>query len=216
METVGQFIFSKFEPGRKSHLYALLRLLIGNFTFSLWLIGSSISWMVPGLATITRPRLFFSLIGWILILSILIPKFLAPIGNRLKGKTYELEIPEGEKAIFTILAEGIFATIVSFLIHLLDLVYKPWALIQNLINQIRGRPFIWKTGAMGEIETANVSLYQTYKELFPSTILGISLVFAGILRFFPSFVVIFLSPFIASFLFGPAFIWLTSKPRISN
>jgi len=216
METVGQFIFSKFEPGRKSHLYALLRLLIGNFTFSLWLIGTSISWMVPGLATITRPRLFFSLIGWILILSILIPKFLAPIGNRLKGKTYELEIPEGEKAIFTLLAEGIFATIVSFLIHLLDLVYKPWALIQNLINQIRGRPFIWKTGAMGEIETANVSLYQTYKELFPSTILGISLVFAGILRFFPSFVVIFLSPFIASFLFGPALIWLTSKPRISN
>ena len=216
METVGQFMFNKFEPGRKSHLYALLRLLIGNFTFSLWLIGSSISWMVPGLATMTRPRLFFSLIGWILILSILIPKFLAPIGNRVKGKTYEIEIPGAEKTIFTILAEGIFAIIVSFLIHLLDLVYKPWALIQNLINQIRGRPFVWKTGAMGEMETANVPLYQTYKKLLPSTILGILLTFGVILRFFPPIVTVFLSPFTASFLFGPAVIWLTSRPRLSS
>jgi len=216
METVGQFMFKKFEPGRKSHLYALLRLLIGNLTFSLWLIGSSISWMVPGLATMTRPRLFFSLIGWILILSILIPKFLAPIGNRVKGKTYEIEIPGAEKTIFTILAEGIFAIIVSFLIHLLDLVYKPWALIQNLINQVRGRPFVWKTGAMGEMETANVPLYQTYKKLLPSTILGILLTFGVILRFFPPIVTVFLSPFTASFLFGPAVIWLTSRPRLNS
>jgi len=213
METVGQFIFKKFEPGRKSHLYALLRLLVGNLTFSLWLIGSSISWMVPGLVVMTRPRLFFSLIGMALILSILIPKFFAPIVNRLKGKIYEMETPEAEKSIFTILAEGIFATIVSFLIHLLDLVYKPWALIKNLSNQIRGRPFVWKTGAMGEMETANVSLCQTYKKLLPSTILGILLTFALILRFFPPIVAVFLSPFIASFLLGPAVIWLTSRPR---
>jgi hypothetical protein len=213
LETVRQFIYKKFEPGRRSHLYALVRLLIGNLTFSFWLIGTSISWIVPGLATMTGPRLFFSLIGGILILSIIIPKFIAPIVNRLKPKTYELEIPEPEKSIFTILREGIFATVVSFLIHLLDLVYKPWALIQNLINQIRGSPFEWKTGAMGEIETANISLYQTYKKLLPPTILGISLVFTGILRFFPPIVVIFLSPFTASFLFGPAVIWLTSRPR---
>ncbi|KPJ55920.1 MAG: hypothetical protein AMJ42_06000, partial [Deltaproteobacteria bacterium DG_8] len=156
METVGQFIFEKFEPGRRSHLYALVRLLVGNFTFSLWLVGTSVSWMVPGLATMSKPRLFFSLIGGILILSILIPKFMAPMANRFKRKTYEVEIPQVEKNIFTILREGIFATVVSFLIHLLDLVYKPRALIKNLINQARGRPFVWKTGAMGEIETANV------------------------------------------------------------
>jgi len=213
METVSQFIFKKFESGRRSHLYALVRLLIGNLTFSLWLIGTSISWIVPGLASMTRPRLFFSLIGGILILSILIPKFIAPIVNRLKPKTYQLEIPEVKKSIFTILREGIFATVVSFLIYLLDLVYKPWALIKNLVNQIRGRPFVWKTGAMGEIETANVSLYQTYKRLLPSTILGILLVFAGILGLFSPIVVIFLSPFTASFIFGPAVIWLTSRPR---
>jgi len=213
METVGQFMFKKFEPGRKSHLYALVRLLIGNLTFSLWLIGTSVSWMVPGLASMTRPRLFFSLIGGILVLSILIPKFIAPIVNRLKRKTYELEIPQPEKSIFAILREGIFATVVSFLIHLLDLVYKPWALIKNLISQIRGRPFVWKTGAMGEIETANVSLYQTYKKLLPSTVLGILLVFAATLGLFRPIVAIFLSPFIASFVLGPAIIWLTSKPR---
>ena len=213
METVGQFMFKKFEPGRKSHLYALVRLLIGNLTFSLWLIGTSVSWMVPGLASMTRPRLFFSLIGGILVLSILIPKFIAPIVNRLKRKTYELEIPQPEKSIFAILREGIFATVVSFLIHLLDLVYKPWALIKNLISQIRGRPFVWKTGAMGEIETANVSLYQTYKKLLPSTVLGILLVFAATLGLFRPIVTIFLSPFTASFVLGPAIIWLTSKPR---
>jgi len=213
METVSQFIFKKFEPGRRSHLYALVRLLIGNLTFSLWLIGTSISWIVPGLATMTRTKLFFSLIGGILILSILIPKFIAPIVNRFKRKTYELEIPEQGKSIFIILRDGIFATVVSFLIHLLDLVYKPWALIKNLVNQIRGRPFVWKTGAMGEIETANVSLYLTYRKLLPSTILGILLVFAGILGLFRPIVVIFLSPFTASFLFGPAIIWVTSKPR---
>ncbi len=213
METVGQFVFKKFEPGRKSHLYALVRLLIGNLTFSLWLIGTSLSWMVPGLATMARPRLFFYLIGGILVLSILIPRFIAPIVNRLKRKTYELEIPEPEKSIFTILKEGIFATVVSFLIHLLDLVYKPWALIKNLNSQIRGRPFVWKTGAMGEIETANVSLYQTYRKLLPSTILGILLTFAATLGLFRPIVAIFLSPFTASFVLGPAVIWLTSKPR---
>jgi hypothetical protein len=213
METVSQFIFKKFEPGRRSHLYVLVRLLIGNLTFSLWLIGTSISWMVPGLASMTRPKLFFSLIGAILILSILIPKFIAPIVNRLKRKTYEVEIPEVEKSIFTILGEGIFATVVSFLIHLLDLVYKPWALIKNLISQIRGRLFVWKTGAMGEIETAHISLYQTYKRLLPPTILGILLVLGGIFQFFPLILMIFLSPFTASFLFGPAVIWLTSRPR---
>jgi len=213
METVSQFLFKKFEPGRRSHLYALVRLLIGNLLFSLWLIVTSISWMVPGIATTARPRLFFPLIGGILILSISIPKFIAPILNRLKPKTYELEISEAEKSIFTILREGIFATVVSFLIHLLDLVYKPWALIKNFSSQIRRRPFVWKTGAMGEIETANVSLYQTYRRLLPSTILGILLVFAGILGLFSSIVVIFLSPFTASFVFGPAVIWLTSRPR---
>jgi len=213
METVSQFIFKKFEPGRRSHLYALVRLLIGNLTFSLWLIGTSISWIVPGLATMTRTKLFFSLIGGILILSILIPKFIAPIVNRFKRKTYELEIPEQGKSIFIILRDGIFATVVSFLIHLLDLVYKPWALIKNLVNQIRGRPFVWKTGAMGEIETANVSLYLTYRKLLPSTILGILLVFAGILGLFRPIVVVFLSPFTASFILGPAIIWATSKPR---
>jgi len=123
-----------------------------------------------------------------------------------------MEIPEDEKGFFTILAQGIYATVLSFLIHLLDLVYKPWALIQNIISQIRGRPFVWKTGAMGEMETANVSLYQTYKKLLPSTILGISLLFCGISGFFPPIVSIFLSPFTASFLFGPALIWLTSRP----
>ena len=213
LETVSQFIFKKFEQGRRSHLYVLVRLLIGNLTFSLWLIGTSISWMVPGLASMTRPKLFFSLIGAILILSILIPKFIAPIVNRLKRKTYEVEIPEVEKSIFTILGEGIFATVVSFLIHLLDLVYKPWALIKNLISQIRGRLFVWKTGAMGEIETAHISLYQTYKRLLPPTILGILLVLGGIFQFFPLILMIFLSPFTASFLFGPAVIWLTSRPR---
>ncbi len=216
METVGQFIFKKFEPGRRSNLYALVRLLTGNLTFSLWLIGTSISCMVPSLATMTRPKLFFSLIGGILIFSILIPKFIAPIVNRLKEKTYEVEIPQAEKSVFTILGEGIFATIVSFLIHLLDLVYKPWALIKNLSSQIRGRPFVWKTGAMGEIETANVSLYQTYKRLLPSTVLGILLVFAGTLGLFRPIVAIFLSPFTASFILGPAVIWLTSKPQLAK
>jgi len=180
---------------------------------SLWLIGTSLSWIIPGLTTMVRSQLFFSLIGAILFLSISIPKFFAPIGNRFKVKSYELEIPQAEKSIFTILGEGLFATVVSFLIHLLDLVYKPRALIQNLINQIRGRPFEWKTGAMGEIETARISLYQTYRRLFPPAILGILFVLAGILRFFPLIVAIFLSPFIASFLFGPAVIWLTSRPR---
>jgi len=213
LETVRQFIFKKFEPGRRSHLCALLRLLIGNLTLSLWLIGTSLSWIIPSLAIMARPRLFFSLIGAILFVSISIPKFFAPIGNRFKRKTYKPEIPQGEKSIFTISGEGVFATVVSFLIHLLDLVYKPRALIQNLINQIRGRPFEWKTGAMGEIETARISLYQTYKRLLPPTILGILLVLAGILRIFPLIVAIFLSPFVASFLFGPAVIWLTSRPR---
>jgi len=212
LETVCQFIYKKFEAGRKSHLCALLRLLIGNLTFSLWLIGTCLSWMVPGLATTTRPRLFLYLLGSLLTLSILIPRFFAPIGNRFKSKTYELETPVPEKSIFTILAEGVFATVVSFLIHLLDLVYKPGALIKNLSHQIRGKPFVWKTGAMGEMETAHVSLYQTYRKLLPSTIIGILLVFAIIFRSLPSILVVFLFPFIASFLLGPAIIWLTSRP----
>jgi len=215
LETVRQFIWKKFEPGRKSHLYALLRLLIGNLTFSLWLIGTSISWMVPGLAEMTKPKLFFSSIGVALGLSILVPRFFAPIANRIKRKTYGVEFPEAEETILAVLKQGICSTVLSFLIHLLDLVYRPWALINNLINQIRERPFVWKTGAMGEMETASVSLYQTYRRLLPSSILGILLIVCGFLRFFPPLLTVFLSPFIVSFLFGPAIIWLTSKPRTS-
>ena len=49
METVRQFFLKKFAAGRKTHLYVLLRGLIGDLNLSIWLIGTIIGSLIPGL-----------------------------------------------------------------------------------------------------------------------------------------------------------------------
>lgn len=201
LETVRQFIFNKYEPGRRSHLYTLLRGQIGDLIIGLWFIGTVLMWIVPGLVTVTSPQIVYYLLGVILFVMVAIPRFLSPLVQK--------------QNVFTTIYRGIIETVVSVLIHSLDLLYRPQACIKNYINQVRGKPFVWKTGAMAEIETANISLIGAYRLLLLPVVVGTAILIAGIAGVrvlgVDMSLMLFLSPFIASFIFGPGLIWYTTK-----
>lgn len=210
LETVRQFLFKRFQPGRKAHLFVLLRGLIATLVYDLWLLFSVILWetrlMVP-----KHPLLLWSLLGGIVIVSIIVPKFLAPWVDRKKKRLFSHDLQEFDKPGTVILKQGIYELIISNLIHKLDLIYKPWAFIQNFIQQIQNKPFVWKTGAMGELETQNMTPLQVYKALWQAPVLGIIIlgfIFNGWLSNLVAFVLL---PYYSSFLLGPYFIWHTAK-----
>ncbi len=210
METVKQFLFKKFRAGKKTHLFVLLRNVIGPMVFSLWLIGTTVSFLVKGLSELKNPGLLFSLFSIIIFISAVIPKFGVPFIYKYKAKTYAPPtlLPLD---FLSIIKNGLIEFLFSVGIHGLDLVYKPIASVQNLIKQFLGVSYVWKTGAMGEIETADISLIKTYKILHLSTVIGVMLFLLAIFKVFPVILSIILSPFIFSFILGPCLIWATSK-----
>lgn len=210
LETVKQFLFKNFQAGRKTHLFVLLRNVIGPLVFSLWLMGTSVSFLVGGLSELKNPGLLFLLFGTIILISAVIPKFVVPFIYKHKVKAYTppVLLPLD---FLRIIKNCIIEFLFSVGIHGLDLVYKPIASIQNLVKQFLGVSYVWKTGAMGEIETADISLIKTYKILYLSTVIGLMLFLLAIFKVFPVILSVILSPFIFSFIIGPYLIWVTSK-----
>jgi len=210
LETVRQFLFKRFQPGRKAHLFVLLRGLIATLVYDLWLLFSVVLWET-GLMLPRYPLLLWFLLGSIVILSIVIPKFLTPWIDRRKKRLFSHDLQEFDKPGSVILTQGVYELVISNLIHKLDLIYKPWAFVQNLIKQLQNRPFVWKTGAMGEMETQNMSPLQVYRALWQAPAMGIfilGLIFNGWLSNFIAFI---LFPYYSSFLLGPYFIWYTAR-----
>jgi len=210
LETVRQFLFKKFQPGRKAHLFVLLRGLITCLVYDVWLVLSVILWqthlMVP-----RHPVLLWVTLATVVILSIIVPKFLAPWVDRKKKRLFSHNLQEFDKPCAVILKQGVYELVISNLIHKLDLIYKPWAFVQNLIKQIQNKPFVWKTGAMGELETQNMSPLQVYRALWPAPVIGVvilGLIFNGWISNFIAFVLL---PYYSSFLLGPYFIWYTAR-----
>ncbi|HDI45974.1 MAG TPA: hypothetical protein ENF60_01395 [Candidatus Omnitrophica bacterium] len=210
LETVRQFLFKKFQPGRKAHLFVLLRGLITCLVYDVWLVLSVILWqthlMVP-----RHPVLLWVTLTTVVILSIIVPKFLAPWVDRKKKRLFSHNLQEFDKPCAVILKQGVYELVISNLIHKLDLIYKPWAFVQNLIKQIQNKPFVWKTGAMGELETQNMSPLQVYRALWPAPVIGVvilGLIFNGWISNFIAFVLL---PYYSSFLLGPYFIWYTAR-----
>ncbi|MCM8798064.1 MAG: hypothetical protein NC821_01165 [Candidatus Omnitrophica bacterium] len=217
LETVRRFLLKKFEPGRKTHLFVLLRRLIGIPVYELWLLGMIFAWESGKrgkliLFSLDKPQILLALFISIPLISIVIPKFLAPWVVKKKGKLYQDPVVEIDKSWLRIIKEGIMETFVSNLIHKLDLVYRPPAQVKNLFAQIRNRPFVWKTGAMGELETARMKLWDFYSALKPSTLIGILLLLSCLFKVFSGIICFVLSIYIASFLLGPWAIYLTAKP----
>lgn len=197
LETVRQFMFKKYEPGRSSHLYTLLRGQIGDLLLGLWIIGTVITGLVPVLAEVSCPQTIYYLLGIILFAMVIIPRFLSPL---VQGQN-----------VFKVIYHGILEAIVSVLVHSLDLLYRPQACMKNYINQVQGKPFVWKTGAMAEMETANLSLAGAYKLLLTPVFIGAAILAAAIAGLLPAAFIIFLSPLAASFILGPGLIWYTTK-----
>jgi hypothetical protein len=110
------------------------------------------------------------------------------------------------------MAIGLSETVISVLVHGLDLVYKPIGFLKNVLGQIRGKVYVWKTGAMSEIETQNATLLTAYKLLSLSTVIGLILFAFAITGILPAYISLFLSPLTASFILGPTAIKLTTKP----
>jgi hypothetical protein len=217
LETIRRFLFKKFEPGRKTHLFVLLRRLIACPVYELWLLAMILAWElsrrnVAELATLERPDILLPLLLDIVVISIIIPKFFAPWLLRKKGKLYQDPVVVINKSWPRIIKEGIIELVVSNLIHKLDLVYRPPAQVKNFLAQIRNRPFVWKTASMGELETANMGLWRFYRALSLSTMIGIALFLGCAVGLFSSIICFVLSVYIASFLLGPLAIWWTTKP----
>ena len=213
LETVKQFLLKPFQAGRKAHLFVLLRNVIGTFMYDLWLIGSVIGFMMPSLSSVAKPSLLVCLFASIVLINILLPKLLVPILYKFYKKPYELPLPLlHQKNIFAIIATVIYETAIAVLVHSLDLVYKPIGFFKNFTSQFMGVSFVWKTGAMSEIETQGATILTNYKALKLAVSIGAALAVLSIVRFFPGHVALFLSPYMASFLLGPYAIWLTAKP----
>ncbi len=211
METVQQYLTRKFSAGRKQHLFVLLRNLIGALVFDLWVLGTVVAWYITPLGKIVRGELLFMLFALIVLTGWLLGKFISPILCLYKEKMYHYE-GEIKRSIGVIVLIGFVETILSVVIHFLDLVYRPMAFFENVMKQISGKDYIWKTGAMGEIETANATILQTYKMLKISTIIGICLLVLSLVGAIPPMLVLFLSPYIASFTLGPLAIYFTKQP----
>ncbi len=212
LETVRQYFWKPFEIGRKTHLYILLRGILGDLVLALWLLGMTVGLMLPSLVKFQSTVLFSLTFFLILMFLYLIPRFIFQfIDEGLENRYGVLPRIFKNRNPFKIILDGFFETSITVFVHSLDLLYKPRACVQNLMNQIKGKPFVWKTGAMAEIETAQMGLVQIYRSLYVAVIVGGVLaigIFAGI---FPSSLSLILAPFMISFLVGPLLIWLTRK-----
>jgi len=51
---------------------------------------------------------------------------------------------------------------VSIFLIAVDLTYMPLATLRNYFLQMKGKKFVWKTGAMGEMETRDMTIFNTY------------------------------------------------------
>ena len=210
LETVRQFILKKFQPGRRGHLFVLLRGLMATFVYGMWLLFS-ILLLETGAVKVKRPVLLTVTLATIVALSIIVPKFLAPLVERKKKKLFTHDLQESEGSGSGLITEGCYEVVISNFIHKLDLIYKPWAFIQNLIRQFKNKPFIWKTSASGELETQNMTVMQVYKTLWQAPFAGIiitGLILNGTISNLTAFILL---PYYTSFLLGPYFIWKTAK-----
>ncbi|HRZ87462.1 MAG TPA: hypothetical protein P5287_06575, partial [bacterium] len=214
METVRRLFAKRFEPGRAAHLGVLLGNLIGSPVYALWVVLTCLTWMAPAFAQVQCPRRLFLLFASCVIAWVGVPHFAVPLISRYKERTCTAAAPQiSELNVVRIVMIGAAATAALVLIHMLDLVYKTMALVRNAAGQSAGKAFVWKTGAICEIETANVSLLGAYKALYVSTAIGAAFLLCWTFGIFPAAVNIFLLPYTASFLLGPLVIWITAKPR---
>lgn len=218
METTGQYILKPFSAGRRQHLWTLLRIIIGNPVYVLWLLGTIVTWLRGDIA---NASLLWMIFMGIAAVGIVVPKFFVPYASRFKKCGYVVtEIPGDSdlvtQPVFHLLSVAGYELVMATLIHFLDLVYRPIAVVQNLLKQYTGKEYVWITGAMGELQTANLTLADTYKALPISTAIGFILFLAGLFRAFPDGLTVFLLPYTVSFLLGPLAIWHTAKPTGSG
>ncbi|MDI6641636.1 MAG: hypothetical protein QME68_04920 [Elusimicrobiota bacterium] len=213
LETVRQYLFKKFTPGRKSHLYTLFRALIGNTIFSLWLIllVAVLSYFPSDYRPASKCFVFIVYLGLLAVAGFIISDIIVPIFNMAKKRLIFSTMKPCE-----VISRGLAHSFFSILISPLDFVYQPMAFIKNFYRQLKGQPFVWITGAMGEIETAGMSLFKIYKSLWLSTMVGIILLILELVCFLPAPAKVVLLPYMVSFLLGPWTIWFTSKVRWSH
>jgi hypothetical protein len=216
METVRQFLLRHFDAGRKEHLWMLARIAVGPLVYATWLAGTVISFLADWVAS---PAFLWILFLAIAGVNLAVPKVLLPYLHRHRKRGYDLEkdplllgTPFHTRSWSALLALASWETLASTLIHSLDLIYRPRAFVRNLVKQLTGREFVWITGAMGEMESASMSLGDMYKTLASSTAVGAVLLVLIAAGTFRGSVALFLAPCVASFLLGPLAIWLTAKP----
>lgn len=211
LETIQQYIFKRFQPGRKAHLFVLLRGLITPLIYSFWLI-LSILLLRLGAIKIVHPVLLFFLFSSIVLVSIIIPKLIIPLIDRRRGRLFDHKLLNLNKPNFQIFKEAGIELIYSNLIHKLDLIYKSAAFLQNCIRQLQHKPYVWKTSAWGELETANIRAITVYRILWIPPLVAIFILGLVLNNFLPLWIGIILTPYIASFLLGPYLVWYTNQP----
>ena len=215
LETVRQFLTKRFQPGRRAHIFVLLRGLIATAVYDIWLILSVVFWET-GWMKPRHPVLLVTILSVIVLLSIIVPKLLAPLVDRNKKRLFKHKMQEFEKDTPRLVKEACYELVMSNLIHKLDLIYKPWAFIQNFVKQIQGKPFVWKTGAMGELETQNIKVSQIYRALWQAPLVGFIILGFILNRWISYFIAFVLLPYYTSFILGPYAIWVTTKPCENN
>jgi hypothetical protein len=216
-ETIRQYWKTKFEKGRRSHLYALVRGVFSNFVFGLWLIFTILTSVFKGGIEVKSSGLFLFFLTSIALINIVVSNFLGSAAGQIQeNKTKKGSIVKFNHDLITFIGVSCVQSVVYNLIYLLDLIYQPIVVINNMINQYQGKPFEWKTCAMLELETTEISLIDVYKKFKTAVITSIVLIFLTVIDIIPVYGFILLLPFIISFIAGPALVWYSAKPLKKN
>jgi hypothetical protein len=184
-------------PDQREYLWTLLRKLAGPTVFSLWLLGTAITWLFHGISN--GPLL------WILFISIAgvylgLTGFLAPYFNRFFTRSKQES-----------LRHGLMGAGLSILLDCMDAVCNPQLLIDALRVHRQNKDRKIRQGRKPRGETPGLSLAESYRSFSVVTFAGLFLLFSFLTGFLPAGLAFFLSPYIAGLLLGPWVVWLTAK-----
>lgn len=190
----------------------IIRLTLGTPLFALWLLGTLLAAILPGLMLTWNRTLEASLYMTTIIGIIGIPKLLAPMTAKIKapqlryGKTLIIELM---RTLWIGILECVFTTFI-FLQFLYDKPLVIWHALAALYRSRRGQPLTWKPMHHTSKPTTIIQVYS--KRAIP-TLIGIAFLMlliitasdvAGILRWLPVW---------GSFLIGPIIVWYTGRRK---
>ena len=212
--TVKFYFFHKFEVDKRYYFYDLIRKLLWLPAFLLWLVGMTIIFMFKGGIDVASPIafLFFCLLvvaGYFSILN-----FLAPVvSQRQEMKCEHIWFGRRIYSLPTIVGFGVIKSVGELFMGLLDVVYFPCIFGFKVAEVIKGKKretTVQDIPVHADFKVED--FWVSYNKLRLAVLFGCVFLVIFLLGIIPWYGFVFLLPFIAAFILGPAMVWYTAKP----